>query len=354
MRLLARAGSRTALTAALIALAGCGAAKAGRSSSHALVPIGAGLNGPAGLQASVYARGLGTLSALALDRRGRVWATTSGAESHSRDGVYLIAGSGATPVKVISGLKGPLGLAWVGDTLYVASIGRVDAFSHLMGTRFQSRRRILKEPAGHGWNDNLVLAPDGRLVMSISANCDHCTPRSPWSGSIVSFRPDGSHVQFFARHLRAGYGMAYFPGTSDLLVSMNQRNDLGARTTGDALALVRNGDGWGFPACYGQGGSACAGVPKELAMLDKHAAAGGLAVVTGQLGASVGTAALVSEWSLGKVLRASLTRSGSGYSGKLTPFLTGLKNPLALVTLADGSVLVGDWGSGTVYRVAKA
>ena len=29
-------------------------------------------------------------------------------------------------------------------------------------------------------------------------------------------------------------------------------------------------------------------------------------------------------------------------------------NPLALVTLADGSVLVGDWGSGTVYRVAKA
>ena len=71
-----------------------------------------------------------------------------GAESHSRDGVYLIAGAGATPVKVISGLKGPLGLAWVGDTLYVASIGRVDAFSHLMGTRFQSRRRILKEPAG--------------------------------------------------------------------------------------------------------------------------------------------------------------------------------------------------------------
>src|SRR5262249_50778573 len=91
---------------------------------------------------------------------------------------------------------------------------------------------------------NLVLAPDGRLVMSISANCDHCTPRSPWSGSIVSFRPDGSDVHFYARHLRAGYGMAYFPGTSDLLVSMNQRNDLGARTTGDALALVRDGDDW--------------------------------------------------------------------------------------------------------------
>ena len=108
-----------------------------------------------------------------------------------------------------------------------------------------------------------MLAPDGRLVMGICANCDHCTPKSPWSGSIVSFRPDGSDVRSTPPHLRAGYGLAYFPGTSDLLVSMNQRDDLGARTPGDALALVRDGDDWGFPACYGQGGSACAGVPSS-------------------------------------------------------------------------------------------
>jgi glucose/arabinose dehydrogenase len=341
------------LAAALTALAGCGSsARPSSSPNAALVSIGAGLKGPSGLEATVYAHGLGTLSALALDRRGRVWATTSGAEDHADDGVYLIPAAGATPVKMVSGLKGPLGLTWIGDTLYVASIGRVDAFSGLSGHRFATRRTVLKEPAGHGWNDNLVLAPDGRLVMSISANCDHCTPKSSWSGSIVSFKPDGSDVRFYARRLRAGYGMAYYPGTSDLLVSMNQRNDLGKRTTGDALALVRDGDDWGFPACYGQGGTACAGVPKPLAVLDKHAAAGGLAVVTGGLGKGVGIAALVSEWSLGKVLRVSLTKSGSGYAGTVSPFLTGLKNPLAVTTVAGGTVLVGDWGSGTIYRVA--
>lgn len=275
---------------------------------------------------------------MALDSRGRLWVTTSGAEDHSADGVYLVTREGARPVKVISGLEGPLGLTWSGNELFVASIGRVDAFGGLSDNRFTTRRTVLKEPRGHGWNDNLVKAPDGRLVMSISASCDHCSPRSPWSGSIVSFKPDGSDVRFYARRLRAGYGLAY--NGSDLLVSMNQRNDLGERTTGDALAVVKDGDDWRFPGCYGQGGSACAGVRKPIAFLDKHAAAGGLAVV--------GDSALVSEWQLGKVLRVDLK------TGRVTPFLTGLKNPLAVTALPGGSVLIGAWGSGTVYRVSGA
>jgi glucose/arabinose dehydrogenase len=325
MRLPGRAGGRFALLAAILALAGCGSsAKSPRS--------------------TVFARGLRNVSAFALDARGRLWATTSAAADHKSDGVYLV--SGGKPVKVISGLKGPLGLTWNGNELFVASIGRVDAFSDLQGTRFTRRRLVLKEPSGHGWNDNLVKAPDGRLIMSISANCDHCTPRSPWSGSIVSFKPDGSDVHFYARHLRAGYGLAFYPGTSDLLVSMNQRNDLGARTTGDSLGLVRDGDDWGFPACYGQGGRPCAGVPNAIAVLDKHAAAGGLAVL--------GNVAYVTEWQLGKVLRVQLRKNGAGYTGTVTPFLTGLKNPLALITASDGALLVGDWGSGTIYRVARS
>ena len=36
------------------------------------------------------------------------------------------------------------------------------------------------------------------------------------------------------------------------------------------------------------------------------------------------------------------------------PFLTGLKQPVAVATAPDGAVLVGDWGTGTVYRIAAA
>ena len=106
---------------------------------------------------------------------------------------------------------------------------------------------ILRGPKGSGENNNLILAPDGRLVMGISASCDHCTPPTKWSGSIVSFKPNGSDLRLFAGRIRAPFGLDFYPGTSDLLASMNQRDDLGARTPGDWLALVRAGRGLGLP-----------------------------------------------------------------------------------------------------------
>ncbi|HEY8765861.1 MAG TPA: hypothetical protein VIP09_01140 [Dehalococcoidia bacterium] len=55
-------------------------------------------------------------------------------------------------------------------------------------------------------------------------------------------------------------------------MTMNQRDDLGDATPGDWLAVVQQGQEWGFPDCYGQGGDACTGVPAPIAALDKHAA----------------------------------------------------------------------------------
>jgi glucose/arabinose dehydrogenase len=341
-----------ALAVIALGLAACGDGAQPAAKRASLVPIGAGLRGPAGLEATVYATGLPTASAFAVDARGRLWVATSAASGHSNDGVYLVAHAGARPVRVIAGVRGPLGLTWLRGSLYVASLGRVDAFSGLHGTRFAKRTTILTEPRGHGWNNGIVAAPNGRLVMSISSACDHCTPTSRWSATILSFRPDGSDVRVYAKGIRAPFGLAYYPGTSDLLASMNQRDDLGARTPGDWLAHVPEGDDWRFPECYGQGGTACAGVPRPIAVLDRHAAAGAVAVAPEQLAA--GLTALVAEWQAGRVLQVPLAKSGSTYrSAAATPFLTGVRNPLALATTRDGAVLVGDWGTGRIYRVAR-
>ncbi len=262
-----------------------------------------------------------------------------------------MAARGARPVKVAGGLTAPLGLVWVGRTLLVSSLGRVTAFGQLRGTRFGTRRTILRGPVAGGENNNIVLAPSGRLVMGVSASCDHCTPGSRWSAAIVSFRPDGSGLRLVARGIRAPYGLAFDRGTGDLFASMNQRDDLGSATPGDWLGLVRQGQDWGLPRCYGQQSSACARAPRPVAVLDRHAAAGGVALVpdgTGRRSAS----ALVAEWQLGKVLRVQLRRSGAGYRGTAAPFLSGLVHPLPIVVAADGAVLVGDWGTGKIYRVS--
>jgi glucose/arabinose dehydrogenase len=355
-----RAGALVPSLAVVLLLtpAGCGTARKSAvhkvSSSARLVAIGAGLQGPSGLRATVYAKGPATTAAFTFDSQGRLWLSAAGLTSHTQDGVYLVAHPGATAVRVVSGLSDPLGLAWYRGKLYVASVGRVDAFGGFNGERFTQHRQILHGPVAGGENNLLVMAPDGRFLMGVTASCDHCLPRSVWSGSIVSFRPDGSDLRLFAKRIRAPFGLAYFPGTSDLFASMNQRDDLGPLTPGDWLAVVREGQSWGFPGCYGQGGAACQGVPQPVAVLDKHAAAGAVVIVTGELGAGVGTAALVAEWQSAKVLRVSLTKAGSAYSGTVKPFLTGVKNPLALALAPDHSLLVGAWATGTIYQLAVA
>lgn len=122
----------------------------------------------------------------------------------------------------------------------------------------------------------------------------------------MSFRSDGSDLGLYAARIRAPVGLVFDFGSSDLFVTMNQRDDLGDRTTGDALAIVSPGTNWKFPACYAQGGPACSGVPRPIALLDKHAVVGSVAILTGQLGRA--TSARRSSPN-GKQPRSSASRS---------------------------------------------
>src|SRR2546430_1483385 len=285
---------------ALLALCILPLVAGGGWTSGGLVSIGAGLSGPSDLHATVYARGLSHVSALTYDRRGRLWATVSGATTHASDGLYLVARRGAAPRKVAGGITAPLGLVWVGDRLIVSSLGRVTAFSGFDGARFRHRTVILSGPVAGGENNNLVRAPNGRLLMGISATCDHCVPKDKRSASIVSFHSDGSGLKVFASGIRAAYGLAYLPGTSRLFASMNQRDDLGDKTPGDWLSEVQAGQNWGFPSCYGQ----CSSQPEPVAVLDPHAAAGGGAFLDR-------SSAVVAAWQLGKGQRGQPS-SGKG------------------------------------------
>jgi len=343
-------------------LASCGGGQAATSAAiapstttpTALVSIGEGVQGPAGLQATAYAKGLANAAGFAFDATGQLWVATAASEDKGTDAVFLVKRAGAEPLKVITDIQTPMGLLWVGDTLYVASIGRVDAFRGFDGTAFADVHEVLALPDGVGMSNGMVLSPEGRILLGISAPCDSCTPTSEYSASIVSFKPDGTDLKVEASGIRAPIGLAYYPGTSDLFVTMNQRDDLGDATPGDWLSIVTSGQNWGFPGCYGQSGDACASKPKPLAELDEHAALSGIAIVTGQLGPTVGTSAVVAEWAKGNVQRVVLAPQGATYTAAVEPFLTGIEKPVAVSLAPDGSLFVGDWATGTIYRIAKA
>jgi glucose/arabinose dehydrogenase len=354
-----------ALSLALLVLAGCAgragsgsvgsappaSAEPSATSASGLVDIGAGLQGPAGLAATVVATGLPNVASLAVDPNGRIWAGTAAFDDAGTDMICVIA-AGSAPVKVIGGLHTVLGLAWVGGTLFVAAKESITAWTGFDGSAFTSHRAVVTFPAGVGEVNGIAHGPDGRLVVGISAPCDACDTTDPASAAIVSFLPDGSDLRIEATGIRAPVGLAFRADTGDLFVTMNQRDDLGDATPGDWLAVVVRGQDWGFPDCYGQADAACVSEPTPVAALDTHAAASGVAIVNGQPGTTVGTSAIVAEWARGVVLRVALTGSGSATTGVAVPFVVGLQNPVPVLADGMGGVLIGDWATGRIVRIA--
>ncbi len=341
----------TALVAIALFLAACsGGGSTSSTPVPALTDIGVGVQGPSGVAASVYATGLTNVAALTLDDDGRLWAATAAFSDAGTDAVYVIASEGATPIKVIEDAQTPLGLLWIDNTLYVSSHEAVRAFEGFDGSRFASMRTIIELPQAVGEVNGMALGPDGRISLGVSAPCDACDPASEYSAAVISFLPDGSDLRIDATGIRAPIGLAYYPGTDDLFVTMNQRDALGDATPGDWLAVVEPGQDWRFPDCYGQGGTVCAGVPSPVAELDKHAAVSAV-VIDADGGLSAGASAYVAEWASGKVLRVELSSDAGSYTGSVSTFLTGIGRPVGLALAADGSLFVGDWQSGTIYRI---
>ncbi len=352
------AGIACLLTAG--ALAGCG----GSSDS--------GIQVPDGFSVTTVASGIGQPSNLTFDRRGGLWTTSAGYGNAASDGVWFTPRPGASPVHVIRGVRAALGLAWFRGSLYVSHVvgqgragrGQVTAFSGFDGRRFRSRRTVLGNlPTGAHQIDSITPGPGGRLYVGVGSFSDTRRGRDPLAASVVSFPPSGHGARAVARGLRNPYGLAFIPGTSDLLISDNGRDLLGANRPPDELNVgnvARPPDDFGFPGCFGQGGAACRGTTEPLAALAPHAAAGGVAVAR-RLG-PYGLSAFVAENgstirpkpSGNVVVRVSLRRAGSRWVGTEHPFAHGFAehDPLGAAIGPDGDLYLALHSSGQVVRIA--
>ena len=94
-------------------------------------------------------------------------------------------------------------------------------------------------------------------------------------------------------------------------------------------------------------------MPDPVATLDPHGGVDGVAVVTGQLGDSVGTAAVVAEYAVGKVQIVPLVKnpSGSGYTGTAAAVPARDEEPGPGAAGLGGQLFVGDWTTGIIYRI---
>ena len=320
------------------------------------------------------ARGVPNPTNLTFDDRGGMFVSSSGHQTAAGDGVWYVPRRGARPRHVIPRLFSALGVAWHEGRLYVSHVvpyatfnrgghtGEVAAYSGFDGRRFRERRVVVAGiPTGLHRVDSIAPGPDGRLYLGVGSRGD-TRAGAPPSASVVSFRPGGGGLRVEARGLRNPYGLAFIPGTSDLLVSDHGRDDLGLRSPPEELnvfdveAPVPH---FGFPRCWGQGGAACRGTRLALARLPPHAAPGGVAVVSGSGGS--GPTAFVAEFGSsfdanptgGRLVRVGLTRRGGGWTaGRVRGVRRfGRQNPLGVAAGPGGAVHLTLWRSGKVVRL---
>jgi glucose/arabinose dehydrogenase/cytochrome c5 len=329
--------------------------------------------------------------------------------SPAPNGDYFVAESDPGDIKVFRGITGdskpqevetfasglsqPYGIAFYppgpdAKYVYVGDTDAVVRFPYQTGD-LKARGKaehIVDLPhgiSGH-WTRSVQFSPDGKKmyvsVGSVSNIDDPDThPGEKNRADILEFNPDGSGMRIYAYGIRnAGGGLAVDPKTAVLWVSTNERDALGDNLVPDYITHVQQGGFYGWPWWYMGGHQDPRHIGKHPELQDKvitpdvplqpHNASLQLTFYDGkQFPQDYDGDIFASEhgsWNKSirvgyEVIRVPRHQTGKA-SGEYQDFLTGfvLNNgevwgrPVGIAVAQDGSLLVSDDGSNSIWRVS--
>lgn len=151
-----------------------------------------------------------------------------------------------------TGFSRPHGLAFHKGALYVGDTQAVWKLDYADGAlKAGKRRRITSEgfgPWGNHWTRNIVFGPDGVLYLTIGSASN--TGIDPPLRATVQTVDGLGRLHPFATGLRNPVGIAFYPGTNDLYVTVNERDGLGDGLVPDYFTRIGKGDFFGWPYAY--------------------------------------------------------------------------------------------------------
>jgi len=292
------------------------------------------------------------------------------------------------------GLRRPFGLAFYpnGNSpqyVYVANTDSVVRFAYKNGdTKASGAPEVLvdnipsgREQVGGGghWTRDITFSRDGkRMFVSVGSRSNATDDaRENRRACILEFTPDGKNEKFYATGIRNPVGIAIHPETGDLWTSVNERDELGDHLVPDYVTRVQEGGFYGWPWYYigGNQDPRHEGKRPDLknkvivpdVLVQSHMASLALCFYTGQQFPGEYKnhifAAEHGSWNRTrrtgyKVIRVPVEkgRAPGYYEDFLTGFVTPEGDvwgrPVGVAVAKDGSLLVTDDGSNTVWRVA--
>jgi glucose/arabinose dehydrogenase len=291
-----------------------------------------------------------------------------------------------------SGLNAPFGIAFYppGVEPQWLYIGDTDAVLRLpyhngdLQARSKPEKLADLPTGGHSTRDIVFSADGKRMFVAVGSrsNVDDpdTTPEEKLRANILVYKPDGSDRKVFAAGIRNPVGLAVDPKSGELWTSVNERDMLGDNLVPDYITHVQESGFYGWPWWYmgANQDPRLAGKRPELkdkvivpdVLLQPHNASLGLVFYDGkQFPAEYSGDIFAAEHgSWNRSARAGyevirVPRHGSARaSGDYQDFLTGFVlddgtvwgRPVGVAVATDGSLLVTDDGSGSIWRVSYA
>jgi len=219
-------------------------------------PPDASLQVPAGFKARAFAQDLNRPRWMAIAPNGDVFLT-----EYKSDEIIVLRdsdGDGTADIRSVylSGLHRPHGLAfhrgylYIGETTQIRRVRyRKDALTATDPVETVTPKGSLGNGAGH-WTRNIVFAPQGDRFYVTVGSATNRDAEAPPRASVQRFASDGGKQSTFASGLRNPVGIAFYPGTDDLYVVVNERDGLGDGLVPDYLTSVQEAGFYGWPFAY--------------------------------------------------------------------------------------------------------
>ena len=297
-----------------------------------------------------------------------------------------------------NGLRKPFGIAFYPpgpspQWVYVGNTDSVVRFRYENGDlKARGPAQKLADLPGGGrlrggghWTRDIAFSQDGKkMYVSVGShsNVDDTdnNPVEYHRADILEFNPNGTGERVFASGIRNAVGIAVDPKTGKLWASVNERDGLGDNLPPDYITHVEDSGFYGWPWYY-MGGHVDPRHPDKHpdlrarmltpdVLLQPHNASLELTFYNGMQFPSefAGDIFAAEHGSWNKqgrtgyeVVRVPLHQEGRA-TGEYEDFLTGFVTktgkvwgrPVGVAVAQDGSLLVSDDGSNTIWRVVYA
>jgi glucose/arabinose dehydrogenase len=299
------------------------------------------------------------------------------------------APAGTPPLVFADGLDRPFGMAFYPPGpnpryLYVGLTTQIVRFPYHNGdVKASGPPETIVDGITDGvhFTRDVLFSRDGKtlyVAIGSSTNVQETGPeREAGKANILAFDPDGTGRRVYASGLRNPVQMALDPATQNVWTSVNERDLLGDNLPPDYVTHVRPGGFYGWPYYYigghadarAKGGSSPVPADQVIVpdvLIQPHSAPLGIAFYTGsQFPAEYSGdlfVALHGSWNRAtrtgyKVVRLKM-RNGVA-TGAYEDFVTGFVaptgdvwgRPVGLLVATDGSLLMSDDGSNTIWRI---